>query len=382
MKLLPTLVALIIGALSVDVAFADDVDDNLAALLAVGDGAEGSAAARAARKQLVAEGTSILPKLMASMDEANPVSLNWCRVVWDEIVTAEMAKSEPQLPIDEFCEYVRDAKHPGPARRMVLDLLDTVKPDERPQLIPTLLDDPEFREDAINVALAAGDKAREANDTGGAKEAYQKAFDHARESGQITASAERLRSVGVEVSIPRHMGFVTKFRIVGPFHAEGMTGFDRVFPPEENVDLQATYTDAGKELRWQELNTEDTFGQFDLNKLIGPEGSVVSYAYAVVRVEADEPLAAQIRCSADDNITVWFNGEQVVRKLQWLNGTRLDRFTASVKLQPGLNRILVKVCQGPQHRDPNVPNNWSMQLRLCTPDGAGVRFDVVDRDEK
>lgn len=380
MKLLPTLVALIIGALSVDVAFADDVDDNLAALLAVGDGAEGSAAARVARQQLVGEGTSILPKLMATMDDANPVSLNWCRVVWDEIVTAEMAKPEPQLPIDEFCEYVRDAKHPGPARRMVLDVLDELKPDERQALIPTLLDDPEFREDAINLALAVGDKAREANDADAAKTAYQQAFDHARESGQITASAERLRSVGVEVSIPRHMGFVTKFHFVGPFHAEGMTGFDRVFPPEENVGLQATYTDAGKELRWQPFETEDTFGQFDLNSLIGPEGSVVAYAYAVVRVDADESQAAQIRCSADDNITVWLNGEQVVRKLQWLNGTRLDRFTSAVTLQPGVNRVLVKVCQGPQHRDPNVPNNWSMQLRLCTVDGAGVPFAVVDEE--
>ncbi|MDA0831948.1 MAG: hypothetical protein O2955_17255 [Planctomycetota bacterium] len=372
------LVLFLMTPVSTTVAVADDVDENLATLLAVGEGAKGSVAARSARMQLVSAGTSVLPKLMSAMDEANPVSLNWCRVVWDEVVAAELAKPKPELPVDMFCDYVRDAKHPGPARRMVLDVLDELKPDERPSLMPMLLDDPEFREDAINIVLAEGDQARDANDIEGAKTAYQKAFDSARESGQITAASGRLQSVGVEVSIPKQMGFVTRFHIVGPFHAEGMTGFDRVFPPEETVDLTAVYPDEGNELKWQPFETDDPFGQFNLNALIGPAGSVVGYAYTVVRVDQKEPIAAQIRCSADDNITVWLNGELVLRKLMWLNGTRLDRFTSAVTLNPGLNRLLVKVCQGPQHQDPNVPNNWSMQLRLCTEDGAGVPFTVVD----
>jgi hypothetical protein len=33
---------------------------------------------------------------------------------------------------------------------------------------------------------------------------------------------------------------------------------------------------------------------------------------------------------------------------------------------------LVKICQGPQHKDPQVPNNWSLQLRLCDADGKGL----------
>ncbi len=317
---------------------------------------------------------------MESMDQANPVSLNWCRTVWEGIVNAELDKPQPQLPIDYFCEYVRDAKHPGPARRLVLDTLDQLKPDERPALIPTMLDDPEFREDAINAAIAAGDAAREKQQNEEARTAYQSAFDHARESGQITTTAERLRSVGGEVSIPRHMGFVTEWSIVGPFPAEGMTGFEKVFPPESEVDLKAVYTEEGKELRWQKITTEDQFGQFDLNKHMGPASAVVGYAYAVIATESKEPQSAQIRCSADDNISVWLNGQQVIRKLQWLNGTRLDRFTAVVQLVPEKNRVLVKVCQGPQHRDPAVGNNWSMQLRICTKDGAGIPFAVVDEE--
>lgn len=380
MKCLAAFVVFVIIGMSFP-AVADDVDAvDLARLLAVGDNAKGSAAAREASRELITAGPDILPRLMTAMDDANPVALNWCRVVWDEIVAAELAKPDPQLPVDLFREYVREASHPGPARRMVLDVLDTLKPDERPSLIPTLVDDPEFREDAVAAAIESGDQARGENNTEGAIAAYRRAFDHARESGQITTAAERLRSVGVEVSIAEQMGFVTAFHIVGPFHAEGMTGFDRVFLPENDVDLDATFTDEGKELHWKRFSTDDTFGQFDLNALLGASSSSVAYAYAEVNVDIDEPLSAQIRCSADDNMTVWLNDEQVFCKLMWLNGTRLDRFTALVTLQPGINRILVKVCQGPQHKDPDVPNNWSMQLRLCTPDGAGVRFAVATEE--
>ena len=82
--------------------------------------------------------------------------------------------------------------------------------------------------------------------------------------------------------------------------------------------------------------------------------------------------SVQIRCGADDNITIWLNGKRVLRRLQWLNGTRLDRFRTTVTLKKGRNRMLVKVCQGPQHKNPAVPNNWSLQLRICDAGGGGV----------
>ena len=43
-----------------------------------------------------------------------------------------------------------------------------------------------------------------------------------------------------------------------------------------------------------------------------------------------------------------------------------------MSLKRGRNRMLVKVCQGPQHKNPAVPNNWSMQLRICDAQGGGV----------
>ena len=82
-------------------------------------------------------------------------------------------------------------------------------------------------------------------------------------------------------------------------------------------------------------------------------------------------------CGADDNCTVWLNGEKVLAREQWLNGTRFDRFVAPIKLKVGRNTLLVKVCQGPQHKDPEVSNNWSMQLRLCDNQGQGIKFALI-----
>jgi hypothetical protein len=83
-------------------------------------------------------------------------------------------------------------------------------------------------------------------------------------------------------------------------------------------------------------------------------------------------MDAELRCGADDNCTVWLNGQRVFGRDQWLNGTRLDRFVTPVRLRAGVNRLLVKICQGPQHKDPEVPNNWSLQLRFCDATGVGL----------
>jgi len=97
----------------------------------------------------------------------------------------------------------------------------------------------------------------------------------------------------------------------------------------------------------------------------------VAYAYA----EFDSPSEqhVELRCSADDNLSVWLNGKKMFAREQWLNAARLDRFVTPVVLASGKNRVLVKICQGPQPRDPEIPNNWSFQLRFCDSEGVGVK---------
>ncbi len=380
-----TIIAFLLIALAVPAARADEVADLLAAVAKVRVTGEGSAEARAAAERLGRLGPDALPRLLSAMDGANVVAVNWYRTAYEQIVARELARPQPQLPIADLQNYVKDSRHNGRARRLVLELLDRQTPDFGRELLPRLLDDPEFRGDAVDLALAAGDKAKAVADksTSGlrldarraAVEAYRRAFRHARDSSQVIRAAQSLRSLGETVSIIDHLGLVTDWYLVGPFDAPEFTGFDKVFPPEEKpgepIDPKATFTGkAGKPIGWRRHETTDTLGQLNLIQAIASVKEAVGYAYT--EVESPREQRVDLRCGADDNLTVWLNGQRVFARRQWLNGTRLDRFIAPVTLRQGKNILLVKICQGPQHKNPDVPNNWSLQLRLCDTEGAGV----------
>jgi hypothetical protein len=351
----------------------DEIDDDLAAIAAAGQLGTGSDAARAARDRLAQRGPDVLPRLLAATDGAGAVALNWYRTAFDQIVAHELQRPEPALPHEALRAFVLDPKHQGKVRRLVLRVLDRIDPEFRGQTLPGLLDDPEFRGEAVALALAAGDQAQTAGDRELARQRFQAAFQHARDPAQITAAADRLRGLGEEASVVQRLGLVVDWWLLGPFDAPGFSGFGLSFPPEQQVDLAAVYSGQnGNELAWQRHATGDGMGQVNLIQAIGPAGEAVGYAYAEIDVPAEQ--VGQVRCGADDNVTVWLNGEKVLAREQWLNGTRFDRFRAPVTLRAGRNRLLVKVCQGPQHKDPAVPNNWSLQLRLCDETGAGVTF--------
>jgi len=355
---------------------ADEIADDLATVSKVGPGGRGSATARTATLRLSRSGLELLPRLLESMDTDNVVAANWYRTVYETITRRELARDPvPEFPVSLLKTYITDPRRRGRARRLVLDLLERLEPGTTKRLIPGLLDDPEFRDDAVTTALSRGDRAKQAGRGAEAIAEYRKAFRAARNPGQVGTAADKLKGVGQEVSVVTQMGFVIDWHLLGPFDAPGTTGFELVLPPETQVktgvDLKATYVGkGGGRIKWTRHHSSDRFGQSNLNQSIAAVKEAVGYAYT--EIISPRTQAAQIRCGADDNLTIWLNGQQVLRRLQWLNGTRLDRFRASVTLKKGRNRMLVKICQGPQHKNPAVPNNWSLQLRICDQQGGGV----------
>ncbi len=399
---------------------ADEVDGRIATIAAVGSQGKGSADARKACRELASLGPEILPRLLLAMDTPNVVAANWFRAAYEQIVAKEMARElareKPTLPVAAFQAYVRDSHREGRARRLALELLDRIDPSFKPALLPTLLDDPEFRDDAVAFLLKQGDTFAAQKKEPAAKRAYLSAFQHARNVDQVTTAARKLEALGEKVSIPVHLGFVTDWSLIGTFPAPGMSGYGTPFPPETAVDLRSLLlctkkgTDPGtdplpkeqpksrtttgavsvpfsvqcrsilqtaekKELRWVPHQTADPFGTVDLVKALGPVNEAVGYAYTEIDLPKGDK--AQLRCSADDCLAVWLNGEKVFGRDMWLNGTRFDRFITPIALKAGRNRILVKVCQGPHHRDPSVGNAWTFQLRLCSPDGQGLAFKTL-----
>jgi hypothetical protein len=361
-------------ALAVTPARGDAVDDQLAAIGRTGPQGAGSAAARAACDELAGRDAQILPRLLTAMQTDNPVAANWYRTAYEAIIEREFDRASPQFPLAELQAFVRDPKHAGRVRRLALRLCDRLDPNYSPSIIPGLLDDIEFRADAVEVALAAGGRALESGDSEAAREAFHRAFEHARDSAQTVRAADKLAGLGEKVDIAAHLGLVVDWWLIGPFDAPQFSGFAREFPPEQRadaIDLKDQYSgQEGRQLAWVRHRTPDPLGLVNLVQTLAPAKEAVGYAYTEVISPRDQD--AELRCGADDNCTVWRNGRKVFGREQWLNGIRFDRFTAPVRFERGTNRVLVKVCQGPPNKDPQVSNNWSLQLRFCDASGTGL----------
>ncbi len=197
------------------------------------------------------------------------------------------------FPRDELRAFVNDRSHAGRVRRLALALCDRLEPGFSQALVPRLLDDPEFREDAVDAALAAA-QALTAGDSEAAREAFHKAFDHARTSGQVLRAARQLAALGERVDPAAHLGLVVDWWLVGPFDAPDFSGFDARFGPEEGVDLKARYVgQEEREIGWVRHRTDDPLGLVNLVQALAPAKEAVGYAYA--RLDSPAAVDCQLR---------------------------------------------------------------------------------------
>jgi hypothetical protein len=379
-------VALTLSALATCTARADD---EVAVLLrdvkAVGKQGAGSPAARAAWDKLVAAGPAVLPPLLDAMDTPDTVAANWLRTAFDRIVETEMKAGGKKIDADALLAFAKEPKHQGRARRVALEAVERLRPGTAEQLAAGWLHDPEFRADAVDVAL----KKIDALPTPGAKRAaYQELFRETRDIGQVKAVAARLKDLGGTVSIADHLGFLKDWYLIGPFDAKNMQGFQTVYPPEEKVDLKAEYDGKKGKVAWKRHTAAEPppagFNDkgliVSLPEALGNADDAVGYAYTEIRVPAD--VDAEFRGAGDDNFSVWVNGKRAFGFEEYRNDVRLDRHRFRVKLKAGVNTVLVKVCQAP--RDPTSPEpNWEFLLRVVDDTGKGIDFqDALPAEKK
>jgi len=135
---------------------------------------------------------------------------------------------------------------------------------------------------------------------------------------------------------------IKDWHVIGPFDNAGCKGFDRIYPPEEAVDLEATHKGLnGGPVRWEKCQTGNGF--VDFNKF-WKVSNVVAYATATVNF-AEGPVKAQIGLGSDDGVKVWVNG-RIAHSNHTHRGYRADQDRFDVTFEKGENRILVKVDQG------------------------------------
>ena len=145
---------------------------------------------------------------------------------------------------------------------------------------------------------------------------------------------------------------INRWWIVGPFDAPDDDRLQMVLPPEQNVDLDATYQGKGnKSIGWRRVE-RDIIGEADLSDEFYIEFHKVfdeyqqnAVAYALTWLHAPREMDVVLAVGSDDGNVVWLNGEEVFRHdvgRPYLS--REDRMT--VRLHKGANELLVKISQG------------------------------------
>lgn len=189
------------------------------------------------------------------------------------------------------------------------------------------------------------------------------------QTGQLHVGVEL--SVGdVKVNLPIARTFfpsVNTWWVVGPFDAEFEKALDTPYPPEQGVDLKASYTGKdGASIGWKKierpLNGSLSAGDEFFVHLHTVFGKRIdnAVAYAMTTIESPGDAEARLALGSDDGVVVWLNGVEVHRNnIGRAYSPKQD--IVPISLKKGKNTLLLKINQG--------GGDWGFGAHVETRDG-------------
>lgn len=105
--------------------------------------------------------------------------------------------------------------------------------------------------------------------------------------------------------------FVDRWYVIGPFHATGDGSINKLYPPEQWVDLDGVYRGKGQRvLRWQYVSSASY-------PLIPPDPAERAIYYGYTEIVSDRPRTVTLALGADDDAKLWLNDQ-----LRWTSGNQ------------------------------------------------------------
>lgn len=346
-----------------------DVSQLLTTIRAIAHDGVGHVAAQAAVRELSAGDAAVLLPTLAAIDGANPLAANWLRGAFESV--AERALTHNALPLDDLLRFYHDRRREPRARRLAYEWIIRARPELADELIPQALDDPsiEMRREAVARLIAQARAALEAGRREEAARLFRQALDGAGDPQQVDPIVKSLAELGQPVDLVAHYGLITEWDVIGPFDNREMQGFPVVYPPEREIKLDAVYEGQLGEVRWQRLRSQEPDGTFDLAALTAPHKGAIDYVTTEFPSDREQPV--EFRLATANAWKLWLNGELLFAREEYHRGMRFDQYRVAGVLKPGLNRILLKVCQNEQ--DQEWAQKWSFQFRICDPYGRPLR---------
>ena len=215
-------------------------------------------------------------------------------------------------------------------------------------------EDPQEVEELLTAAAHDPGAAPPARAYAGLLEAYAR-----RRRGDLDGARSRIAE----------LGYVGRWLVVGPFDNEGKGGFDHAYGPEDDR-LQAlsparAYDGKERTVRWRVVPAASPYGWFDIGVVLRPQESICAYVTTFVRdSRTKEKVGARpisLWAGSAGAMRVWWNGTEVLKDDKYRD-LDSDRFASEVMLEPGWNRVLVKLCG-----EESAP---MLSLRLAGRDGG------------
>jgi hypothetical protein len=161
---------------------------------------------------------------------------------------------------------------------------------------------------------------------------------------------------------------IRAWHLIGPFPDPEQKGLDTACPPEQHIDLSASYDGKHGKVRWKDYTSHDPYGLVDIKAGLKDEPLSVAYALAEFRSTTSQEVELRVGCY--NAFKLWLNGELVLDRRDAFTGMSLDHYTATARLKPGINRILVKLCR--EDAPAPVPALCQFQLRVTDATGKAI----------
>jgi len=346
-----------------------DLTEVLGAIRAVGPEGRGNAEATVAWRQLAGgDATTLLP-ILGAMDGANDLALNWLRAAVDS-VAGRVLRTGGNLPMPDLGIFLRETRHNPRARRLAFELLKRNDAATADKLLSGMLNDPslEIRYDAVQKVIDQAGQSLASSNQPAALLLFQQALNSARDVQQIDSITQKLEELGSPVDSLKLFGFLTTWKVIGPFDNPGRKGFDAVYPPEQKVDFAAEYDGKAKKVKWRDYVVTHNYGKVDMNQAFGKLKEVTAYAWT--DFVSDRAQAVELRLGGKNSWKVWLNGQLLFGRDEYHFDSEIDQYPMPAQLQPGHNSILVKVCQDEETED--WTNEWDFQLRITDALGTPI----------
>jgi HEAT repeat protein len=271
----------------------------------------------------------------------------------------EAGKLEPRVRVATLSSLLRAATMPEQKRKVLAGLAEVPDPKAL-QLVDTVIDDPNLKNEAARAAVKIASTLPN-NQADASTAVLNRALAGATDPATRQAVQAALKQIQDSAE------YLTTWQVAGPYRQadkDYSALFDIAFPPE---------MPGGSDEKWKALPPgSDPKRPFvmDLLKVLGGEQCV---AYARTWIHSDQDREAVLELGSDDGVKIWLNEKQVYA-LNVARPLQLGSDKVNVTLKSGWNPLLLKITQ----------NNlgWEFCVRIHSADGShleGLRCDSAPK---